>query len=288
MYSLVQSSFLTMTDNDRNFPAVKPKPLYKAWWFYVIIFLAGVIVVVVFGGIILVANLFRLSGATTPSSTNSQSGQSATSAQSVQASFAGNVDAQEIQRILQERQAVAAAKPPKIYQVSTAGAPSVGAETAKIQIVAFEDFQCPYSKAEISVIQAILQAYPKDVRFVYRNFPVPGHDDSELAAEAALCANDQGKFWEYHDLLFANQTSLPLDQLTLISQRVGLDTATFNACLQSRKYQAQIIRDLSDAQGLEVQGTPTFFINGQKIVGAAPLEVFQKVVASQLLILRQK
>jgi protein-disulfide isomerase len=118
-----------------------------------------------------------------------------------------------------------------------------------------------------------METYGDKIRFVYRDFPLTSlHQYAEKAAEASECADDQGKFWEYHDLLFANQSALDVDSLKSYAAQLGLDTAKFNDCLDSGKQTAEVQKDAQDAQSYGATGTPAFFINGLLVSGALPFD----------------
>lgn len=117
------------------------------------------------------------------------------------------------------------------------------------------------------------------MKFVYRDFPLTSlHENAEKAAEATECADDQDKFWEYHDLVFANQSAIDVDSLKSYAKQLGLDTDTFNDCLDSGKQEAEVQKDLEDGRAAGVEGTPAFQINGQLVSGAQPFSVFQQVI----------
>jgi protein-disulfide isomerase len=118
--------------------------------------------------------------------------------------------------------------------------------------------------------------------FVYRDFPIPSHPNSQKAAEASECANDQGKFWEYQDLIWANQQALDVASLKGYAAQLGLDTATFNDCLDSGKKTSEVQKDYQAGQSYGVTGTPTFFINGLKVVGAKSFASFQSLIDAAL------
>src|SRR5262249_29148804 len=132
------------------------------------------------------------------------------------------------------------------------------------------------------MLQTLLESYGNSVRVVFRDFPMDSHPGAKVAAEAARCANDQGKFWEYHDVLFANQGKLSPDALTQYAKQVSLDADLFSTCLSSRKHQAGVERDIEDGRKVAVQGTPTFFINGRAVVGAQPIESFRAIIDEEL------
>ena len=120
------------------------------------------------------------------------------------------------------------------------------------------------------------------MRIVFRDYPLPNHQKAGPAAEAAQCAHEQGKFWEYHDKLFANQRSLGEDNLKQYGEDTGLDMAAFNACLTSGKHREAIQQDYADGQRAGVSGTPAFFVNGRFLSGAQPFEKFQTIIEEEL------
>ena len=144
--------------------------------------------------------------------------------------------------------------------------PAKGNSDSSTIIIEFSDFQCPACKASLPIINEILNE--QNVVFYYRNFPLTIHENSFIAAEAAECANEQGKFWQYHDILFENQNKLDKESLKLYAIQIELNKEQFNSCLDSEKYKYEVERDLNDGKMLDVQGTPTFFINGRKVFGA--------------------
>nr|BAL57493.1 thiol:disulfide interchange protein DsbA [uncultured Chloroflexota bacterium] len=168
------------------------------------------------------------------------------------------------------------------YQIPTEGFPAIGPEDAPIVIVEFSDFQCPYCKRfHEQTFAALLAAYPGKIRFVYRNLPLTSiHPEAFPAAEASLCAHEQGAFWPYHDRLFQGE----LGQAAYFrhAQDLGLDMTRFQQCMQQRRYRDFIQNDMDFAINLGVRSTPTFFINGIALVGAQPLEVFRDVIDREL------
>ncbi len=160
--------------------------------------------------------------------------------------------------------------------------PSKGAATAKVTIVEFSDFQCPFcSKAEPSVDE-VMKTYSDKVKVVFRHFPLDFHDKAFKAAEAAACAEDQGKFWEFHKTLFANQGALAIEDLKTHAKTLGLDTAKFNECLDGGKMKTKVDADMAAAKAVGVNGTPAFFINGVMLSGAQPFEKFKEVIDAEL------
>lgn len=140
----------------------------------------------------------------------------------------------------------------------------LGPKDAKVTVVMFSDFECPYCAEAVPQVKQLLAEYPTKVRFVYRHFPLTDlHTNAFQAAEAAECAGEQGKFWEMHDGLFENQKTLNLETINKISQRIGLNGEQFNQCLDSKKYEVAVSQDIEDGKKYGVDGTPTFFVNKQ-------------------------
>jgi len=163
--------------------------------------------------------------------------------------------------------------------------PILGNANAPVTVVEFADFQCPFCGRFFSdAFPQIKEKYitTGKVKFVYRDFPLSFHPFAQPAAEAAECANEQGKFWQYHDYIFAHQADLSVANLKAWAGAVGLDTARFNSCLDSHKYAAEIKKDAADGQKAGVNGTPSTFINGRMVVGAVPFEQFQSVIEEEL------
>lgn len=169
------------------------------------------------------------------------------------------------------------------YDISTEGYPSLGPDDAPITIVEFSDFQCPFCKRfHDETYQALLAAYPGQIRFVYRNLPLTSiHPDAMSAAVASLCANEQNVYWDYHDKLFSSDV-LGRDTYVKYATDLNLNADEFNACLDSGKFDDFISQDMDFALNLGIQSTPTFFINGLAIVGAQPLSSFQNLIDKEL------
>ena len=172
-------------------------------------------------------------------------------------------------------------EPPRLT-IATAGSPSRGPASAPVEIVEFSDFQCPFCLRAHPTVDQVLKTYGDRVRFVYRHYPLPGHPAARPAAEASECAAEQGKFWPYHDRLFATQSKLSDADLKQDAVELGMDGAKFNACVDSHKYAAKVESDLRAGQEAGVDGTPAFFINGRLISGAQPFEAFKKVIDEEL------
>jgi protein-disulfide isomerase len=168
-------------------------------------------------------------------------------------------------------------------QVNTAAAFARGPENAPVTIVEFSDFQCPFCRAILPSIKALMLKYPEQVRLVFMDFPITSlHPDAPKAHEAARCAGEQGKFWQYHDLLFDRSPRHSLDDLNQAAQSAVLDHATFAECLASKKYQPSIQRHLEEGSRLGVGGTPTFFVNGRMVEGGNPIVELPRLVEAEL------
>ena len=160
--------------------------------------------------------------------------------------------------------------------------PVKGAATAPIQIVEYSDFQCPYCSRVNPTLDQVKEKYGDKVALVFRNFPLPMHKEAPRAGEASYCAQDQGKFWEYHDILFENQRAQKDEDLKKYAATVGLDAAKFDECLSSNKYADRIAADKKSGEANGVSGTPAFFINGVFVNGARPFEAFAEVIDDEL------
>ena len=161
--------------------------------------------------------------------------------------------------------------------------PSSGAADALVTIVEFEDFQCPFCKKAKDTLQQVLVQYKGKVRLVHRDFPLqPLHPASLKAHEAGRCAEEQGKFWEYRDLLYKNAPAAGPEQLAGYASQLGMNLPEFNKCLDSGKFRAVVQKDEDDGNRLGVQGTPAFFINGRLLSGAQPVSEFARMIDEEL------
>jgi protein-disulfide isomerase len=167
-------------------------------------------------------------------------------------------------------------------KVASAGHPVEGPKDAPVTIVEFSDFQCPFCRAAESSLKQVRDQYGDKVKLVYMDFPLGFHPHAMDAARAGRCAEDQGKFWQYHDALFANQGKLGAADLKAAAAKLGLDGKRFDACFDGGKHDAGIRADMAQGQSLGVTGTPTFFINGREIVGAQPPAQFGQVITEEL------
>ncbi len=168
-------------------------------------------------------------------------------------------------------------------KIDTAGFPSLGPAAAPVTIVEFSDFQCTFCKAVHSTIEQVVKDFSPDVRLVYRQFPLSDlHPMAEKAAEASLCAAEQDKFWQLHDLMFDEQGSLAVPDLKTKAAKLGLNSAAFDTCLDSGRYAAKIKLDLNEGARVGISGTPALFINGRFYSGARPYEEIAAVVKDEL------
>ena len=175
-----------------------------------------------------------------------------------------------------------------IYEVEEGSSPRWGAADAKVTIVEFSDFQCPYCKQGAEILKQIKNKYGKKVTVVFKNFPLPFHTNAKGAAIAALCANEQGsdKFWRLHDFMFANQAALTRDALKEAvgnaGNKLGLDKSKFASCLDSNKYLKAVEADMEAGRKVGVKSTPTFFVNGMIVNGARPMAEFSELIDAEL------
>ena len=163
-----------------------------------------------------------------------------------------------------------------------AESPSFGPKFAKVTIVEWSDFQCPYCSRAAPTVERLRKEYGNDVRFVFRNLPLPMHANAHIAAQAAMAANAQGKFWEMHDQLFANQAALDRASLERTAEKLGLDMGRFGKDIDGAVVQAQIEADMAAATAAGVRGTPTLFVNGRPISGAPQWEQFKAEIDAEI------
>jgi protein-disulfide isomerase len=175
--------------------------------------------------------------------------------------------------------------PPPIVRmkVSTAGAPIRGASDAPVTIIEFSDFHCPFCRRIQPVLDQLRAKYSDKIKIVFRDFPLDSlHPEARAAAESARCATEQGKFWEFHDKIFAGNPDGSPATLARFAQELGMDSAAFEACRTSGKYKSSILASNQEGTQLGITGTPTFFVNGRMLVGAQPLEAFVRVIDEEL------
>lgn len=171
-----------------------------------------------------------------------------------------------------------------VFNVDASGSPFMGGASAKVTVVEFSDFQCPFCAKGADIMNQLKKAYGDKVKIVFKQFPLPFHKDAKLAAQAALCAHEQKKdsFWKLHDLMFADQSKLKLEDLVAKGVKAGVDGEKLKDCLSKNKYLAQVEKEIQQGQTLGVKSTPTFFVNGMIVNGAQPIEVFKELIDSEM------
>jgi len=172
--------------------------------------------------------------------------------------------------------------PPRATVTLRPGAPVEGPADAPITIVEWSDYQCPFCKRAHPTIEQVLSEYKDKVRFIYLDYPLPFHQMAMPAAQAVHCAEDQGKFWEYHKNLFEVAGDLSAADLNKRAADLGLDGAKFQACTDAKPHDGLIKSNYDDGSALGVTGTPAFFINGRMLVGAQPIEQFRELINDEL------
>lgn len=159
---------------------------------------------------------------------------------------------------------------------------TLGDKNADVQIVLYDDFQCPYCERHNGTIKQIVEEYGDDIYLVFKHFPLSFHESAIPAAEAAECAGEQGKFWEYADELFANQDKFSSEPWVEFASKLGLNVNDFQTCIDGNNYQNIISSDLQEGINNGVEGTPATFVNGQLVSGALPFTTFKQIIDSLL------
>lgn len=172
--------------------------------------------------------------------------------------------------------------PPRSAVVIRENELSRGPKDAPVTLIEYSDFQCPFCKRAHAIVEEVVKAYPDKIRLIYRDYPLQFHPQAVPAAEAARCAGDQGKYWEYNNHLMANEGTLMDDDLKKRAADLGLDTAKFATCLEGTTHEPAIQTDFAEGSALGVTGTPTFFINGRMMVGAKPIEEFKAMIDEEI------
>lgn len=166
--------------------------------------------------------------------------------------------------------------------ISVDGSPVKGPADGRITIIEFSDFECPYCSLAVKEVYTLMAAYPKDMKLIFKQFPLSMHPNAPLAAAASLAAKEQGKFWELHDLMFANFRKINRDNILIWAKQIGLDMERFKNDLASTKYQAVIQKDVADGEAVGVYGTPAFFINGKHYNGPVTMETLKPILDAEL------
>ncbi|MFP5458294.1 MAG: DsbA family protein [Bacteriovoracia bacterium] len=170
------------------------------------------------------------------------------------------------------------------FDVQVGDAPVTGGKDAKVTIVEFSDFQCPFCSRGAGIITDLKKKYGNKIQVAFKNFPLPFHNQAEGAAVAGLCAGEQSSelFWKMHDAMFAAQDKLDPASLKEMARKLGVKGESFDKCLDENKYLSKVKQDMEEGKKLKVKSTPTFFVNGQLINGAQPLEVFSELIDDEL------
>jgi protein-disulfide isomerase len=178
--------------------------------------------------------------------------------------------------------------PDKVYEIPAEDSHWTGAHNPRVTIVVFSDFQCPYCAWGAKTLVEVLENYPTHVRVIFKHHQFKSQKEAFLVHLASLAAGLQDKFWQMHDLIFENQSKLKREDLIAYAEKLKLEIPRFKADLESQALSKQIERDTAFAMRIGARGTPTFFINGKKIVGAVPFGTFRARIAQELLIQRLK
>jgi len=172
--------------------------------------------------------------------------------------------------------------PDKRYEVNTAGSPARGPENAAIEIVEFSDFQCPFCGRVTPTLKQVEETYGEKVRIVFKHLPLSIHAKAPAAHAAAEAAHRQGKFWEMHDLIFANQREMSPEKYREYAEQLGLNLDQFDRDFADPAIKKKVDADAQEASTLLVRGTPGFFINGRFLSGAQPFSAFQRMIDEEL------
>jgi len=177
-------------------------------------------------------------------------------------------------------------EPPPLLEapvkLSVEGDPVRGPADAKVTVVEFSDFQCPYCAKAVGEINQVLNKFPKDVKLVFKQYPLDNHSQAALAAESALAAQAQGKFWEMHDKMYANFRAINRDHILAWAKEIGLDMTRFEADLASHKYASRVASEEKQGEKAGVEGTPTFFIDGKKLNASFELGTVGPIIAQEM------
>lgn len=175
-------------------------------------------------------------------------------------------------------------KPKSNIQVDAGSSPSTGSDSAKVTIIEFSDFQCPFCSRAAKTVSEIKKKYGNKIKLVFKHFPLPMHQQAGPASEASMCVFEQNKdkFWKFHDMAFDKQSALDNDSLVKYAKAVGADEKKFKECFDSKKFADAVKADVAYGEKLGVRSTPTFFVNGQLLSGALPVDQFSEVIDEEL------
>ncbi|MEO5969255.1 MAG: thioredoxin domain-containing protein [Bdellovibrionia bacterium] len=175
-------------------------------------------------------------------------------------------------------------KPKMQVEVLPGTGPSFGKADATVNVVEFSDFQCPFCSRAAETVDLLKKKYGGKIKLTFRQFPLPMHKDARPASEASMCVNDQSadKFWKFHDLAFKNQDKLDKASLEKYAKDSGADVKKFNECLDGKKFADAVQKDVEYGEKIGVKSTPTFFVNGQLVSGAVPIESFSEIIDEEL------
>lgn len=170
------------------------------------------------------------------------------------------------------------------FDVSVGNAPTFGSKTAKVTIVEFSDFQCPYCAQGSKVLKGLKEKYGNKIQVAFKQFPLPFHTQAKKAALASMCIFEQSAdlFWKMHDEMFAHQDKLNINDLKELAKKLGAKSDQFDKCLDENKYMDHIDKDIAEGKEIGVKSTPTFFVNGQLVAGALPVEMFSEIIDEEL------
>lgn len=167
-------------------------------------------------------------------------------------------------------------------EIPVKGVPSKGPENARVTIVEYSDFQCPYCTTAVGNLNALMKMYPNDVRLVFKQFPLDNHSNARLAAAASLAAHEQGKFWPMHDKFYQNTRSLSRGNIMLWAKEQGLDMTKFTTALDSPQIKQLVSKELAEGEKFGVEGTPTIFINGKKYNATIDPQTLKPIIDEEL------
>ena len=192
--------------------------------------------------------------------------------------------ATKLEKRLMDEQRVKIAFEPFRLTFSNEGAPTLGKSDSPVTLVEFSDFQCPYCQASAPVLKQLAKKYADKVQIVYRQYPIPSlHPFAFKAAEASLCANDQGKFWDMHDAMFQDQKKLAVSDLKATARRLGMNGKEFDACLDAGRHVEQVQNDQREGERIGVSGTPAMYINGRYVEGGSvPYSTLESLIEKEL------